>query len=163
LGKTPLTGEKNGSKRHMLVDGAGVPLSLVVTGANRHDVSQLENLLDAFVITRPDIFEQPQHLCLDKGYSGEPALETVIVRGFIPHIKSRGEENSEKKKNTGYKARRWIIEVSHSWINRFRKLLVRFEKLEASYMGLLMFACAFIAFRKANIICPYRLVYALVV
>jgi transposase len=124
----------------------------VVTGANRHDVSQLETLLDAFVITRPDIFEQPQHLCLDKGYSGEPALETVVLRGFIPHIKSRGAEQLEKKNNGSSKARRWIVEVSHSWINRFRKLLVRFEKLKTSYEGLLMFACAFIAFRKANII-----------
>jgi transposase len=136
----------------MLVDGAGVPLSLVATGANRHDVSQLETLLDSLVIERPDIFEHPQHLCLDKGYSGEPALETVVVRGFIPHIKSRGEEKSEKKNNREYKARRWIIEVSHSWINRFRKLLVRFEKLNSSYLGLLMFACAFIAFRKAWVI-----------
>jgi transposase len=136
----------------MLADGAGVPLSLVTTGANRHDVSQLETLLNSFVITRPDIFEQPQHLCLDRGYSGEPALEAVVLRGFIPRIKSRGEEQSAKRGNKAYKARRWVIEASHSWINRFRKLLVRFEKLKTSYEGLLMFACAFIAFRKADII-----------
>ena len=136
----------------MLVDGAGVPLSLVVTGANRHDVSQLEVMLDSIVIERPDIFEYPQHLCLDKGYTGEPALETVVLRGFIPHIKSRGEEKTEGKHNPGHKTRRWVVEVTHSWINRFRKLLVRFEKLASSYLGLLMFACAFIAFRKADVI-----------
>ena len=124
----------------------------MVTGANRHDVSQLEAVLDSVVIERPDMFERPQHLCLDKGYTGEPALETVVLRGFIPHIKSRGEENTEKIQNPEHKARRWVVEVSHSWINRFRKLLVRFEKLTTSYLGLLMFACAFIAFRKADII-----------
>jgi hypothetical protein len=140
----------------MLVDGAGVPLSLEAT---RQDVSPLEPLRDAFVITRPDIFEQPQHLCLDKGYSGESALETVVLRGVIPHIKSRGEEKSENKNNTGYKACRWIIEASHSWINRFRKILVRFEELETSYVGLLMFACAFIAFRKSNVTNLYRTYY----
>ncbi|MDR1286440.1 MAG: transposase, partial [Treponema sp.] len=129
----PPTGEKNGSKRHMLVDGEGVPLSLVVTGANRHDVSQLETLLDAVIIERPDIFSYPQHLCLDKGYTGEPALEVVVLRGFIPKIKGRHEERAEKTHNPGYRARRWIVEVSHSWINRFRKLLVRFEKLKSSY------------------------------
>jgi len=129
-----------------------VPLSIVVTGANRHDVSQLEAVLDSIVIERPDIFERPQHLCLDKGYAGEPALETVVLRGFIPHIKSRGEEKTEKTHNPQHKARRWVVEVAHSWINRFRKLLVRYEKLTVSYLGLLMFACAFIAFRKANII-----------
>jgi transposase len=124
----------------------------VITGANRHDVSQLETLLDSIIIERPDVFEHPQHLCLDKGYAGEPALETVVLRGFIPHIKSRGQERNEKERIPGYKARRWVVEVSHSWMNRFRKLLVRFEKLTTSYLGLLMFACAFIAFRKADII-----------
>jgi hypothetical protein len=72
----------------MLVDGAGVPPALVVTGANRHDVSQIESALDSILIERPDSLEHPQHLCLDKGYSGEPALEIVVLRGFIPHIKS---------------------------------------------------------------------------
>jgi len=136
----------------LLVDGAGVPLALVVTGANRHDVSQLQTVLDSIVIKRPDIFEYPQHLCLDKGYTGEPALEIVVLRGFIPHIKSRGQEKDEKEKDPANKARRWVVEVAHSWMNRFRKLLVRYEKLTTSYKGLLMLACAFIAFRKANVI-----------
>ena len=136
----------------MLVDGAGVQLSIVATGANRHDVSQLEAVLDSMVIERPDIFERPQHLCLDKGYTGEPALEIVVLRGCIPHIKSRGQEKTELAQNPEYKARRWVVEVTHSWMNRFRKLLVRFEKNASTYLGLLMFACAFIAFRNANII-----------
>jgi len=136
----------------LLVEGAGVPLSIVVTGANRHDVSQIQALLDSIVVERPCIFKVLQHLCLDKGYAGEPALETVVLRGFIPHIRGRGEEKSEKERNPSHKARRWVVEVSHSWINRFRKLLVRYEKLTTSYLGLLMFACAFIAFRKAGAI-----------
>ena len=136
----------------MLVEGEGVPLAIVVTGANRHDVTQLEAMLDSIVVERPDPFEYPQNLCLDKGYSGEPALEIVVLRGFIPHIKSRGEEKAEKAAHPEYKARRWRVEATHSWINRFRKLLVRFEKLTKSYLGLLMLACAFIAFRKAGII-----------
>ena len=93
-----------------------MPLALAVTGANRHDVSRLEAMLDAIVIERPDIFEHPQHLCLDKGYAGEPALEIVVLRGFIPHIRSRGEEKTERTYNPGHKARRWIVEVTHSWM-----------------------------------------------
>jgi transposase len=151
-GKNPTDRGKNGSKRHMLVDGVGVPLSLVVTGANRHDVSQLENLLDSIIIERPDIFECPQHRCLDAGYTGEPALEIVVMRGFIPHIKSRRQERVEQEQNPAYKARRWVVEATHSRLNRFRKILVRFEKPAVSYIGLVMFACAFIAFRKANVI-----------
>jgi transposase len=130
----------------------GVPLALVVTGANRHDVSQLETLLDSFQVERPDIFETPQHLCLDKGNSGEPALETVVLRGFIAHIKSRGQEKKEKQSHPGSRARRWVVEAARSWMNRFRKILVCYEKLESSYVGLLMLACAFIAFRKAPVI-----------
>lgn len=124
----------------------------MATGANRHDVSQLESLLDSIIIERPNIVKQPQHLCLDKGYTGEPALEIIVLRGFIPHVKSRGQEMVEKSTNPEFKARRWVVEVCHSWINRFRKLLVRFEKSTSSFLGLLMFACAFIAFRKCNVI-----------
>ena len=94
----------------------------------------------------------PQHLCLDKGFAGEPALEIIVLRGFVPHIKSRGQEKAEKSYNPDSKARRWVVEVTHSWMNRFRKLLVRFEKTSASYLGLLMFACAFIAYRKCGVI-----------
>jgi len=124
----------------------------VITGANRHDVTQLETLLDSIVIERPDFFKYPQHLCLDNGYTGEPALEIVILRGFIPHIRGRRQEEDEKAKDPNKKARRWIVEVCHSWMNRFRKLLVRYEKTDKAFIGLLMFACSFIAFRKCDII-----------
>jgi hypothetical protein len=90
VGNNPTDRGKKGSKRHMLAEERGVPISLVTTGANRYNVSQLEILLDSCVIKRPDIFEQPQHLCPDKDYSGEPALETVVLRGFIPRIRSCG-------------------------------------------------------------------------
>ena len=136
----------------MFVDGIGVPLAMVITGANRHDASQLETLLDSLIIARPDPFVHPQNLCLDKGFSGEPALEAVVLRGYIPHIKSRGEEKSSKEQNPTYKARRWVVEATHSWMNRFRKLLVRYEKLDKTYKGLLMLSCAFIALRKAEVI-----------
>ena len=136
----------------MFVDGNGVPLAMVITGAHRHDVSQLETLLDSIIIERPDPFDYPQNLCLDKGYTGEPALEAVVLRGFVPHIKSRGEEQSTIAQDPTYKARRWVVEVTHSWMNRFRKLLVRYEKLTTTYKALLMLSGAFIALRKAEVI-----------
>jgi transposase len=121
-----------------------------VTGANRHDVSQLELVLDEIIIERPDDIEQ--NLCADKGYSGQPAFDAMINRKYIPHVKQRGEEIQEKKTIPGYRARRWVVEVSHSWFNRFRKLLVRYEKLADTYMALLHMAAAIIAFRKAGFI-----------
>ena len=144
------TGGKKGSKRHLLTDGRGVPLSIVVTGANRHDVSQLELVLDEIIIERPENMDE--HLCADKGYSGEPALKAMTGRNYIPHVKQRGEEIQEKRTIPGYKARRWVVEVSHSWFNRFRKLLVRYEKLTETYMALLHMAAAIIAFRKTGVI-----------
>lgn len=132
------------------MDGRGVPLSLVVTGANKHDVSQLELVLDEIIIDRPEDIEQ--NLCADKGFTGEPARCSIEARDYIPHVKCRGEEIYEKKTNPGYKARRWVVEVTHSWFNRFRKLLVRYEKLTATYMALLHLAAAIIAFRKTGVI-----------
>ncbi len=125
LAATQRIGEKKGTKRHLLVDGRGVPLSIVVTGANRHDVTQLEAVLDEIMIYRPDDIEQ--HLCADKGYAGEPAQKVIKERNYIPHVKQRGEEIQEKKTNPNFKARRWVVEAAHSWFNRFRKLLVRYD------------------------------------
>lgn len=131
------------------MDARGVPLSLVVTGANRHDVSQLEAVLAAIMIKRPCPSQRrSKHLCADAGYTGAPALEIIAQHGYIPHVKGRGQEAAELERDPTKKARRWIVEVAHSWFNRFRKLLVRYEKLERSFMALNHLAAAMIAFRK---------------
>ena len=104
------------------------------------------NFLEAIVMVRPQGLEQ--HLCADKGYSGKAALGIIVSHGYVPYVKQRGEEIREKKANPGYKARRWIVEVSHSWFNRFRKLLVRFEKYHATHVALLQLAAAIITYRK---------------
>lgn len=132
------------------MDARGVPLSLVVTGANRHDVTQLELVLEEIIIERPQDVEQ--HLCADKGYDGQDALNIIISKGYTPHVRTRGEEIREKNTNPTWKARRWVVEVSHSWFNRFRKILVRYEKLTDTYMALLHMAAAIIAYRKVGVI-----------
>jgi transposase len=141
----------------LLVDGRGVPLSLVVTGANRHDVSQLAAVLNAIMVKRPSPpIRRHKHLCADAGYTGAPALKVIAEHGYIPHVKGRGQEAKELKHSPGKKARRWVVEVAHSWFNRFRKLLVRYEKLDRSFLALNHLAASIISFRKikldANII-----------
>lgn len=89
-----------------------------------------------------------KHLCADAGYTGAPALAVIQAHGYIPHVKGRGQEACDKRRDPSKKARRWIVEVAHSWFNRFRKLLVRYEKLERSFLGLNHLAAAIIAFRK---------------
>lgn len=93
-----------------------------------------------------------QNLCGDKAYVGILAEEAIRDRGYIPHIRQRGEEMTSKKRNPRYRARRWVVERTHSWLNRFRKLLVRFEKTADSYEGLLELACALIVFRRVIVI-----------
>lgn len=89
-----------------------------------------------------------KHLCADAGYTGEPALRLIELHGYIPHVKGRHQEQQDLENSPNKKARRWVVEVAHSWFNRFRKLLVRYEKLEHSFIGLNHLAAAIIAFRK---------------
>lgn len=133
----------------MLVDGRGVPLSLIVTGANVHDSKELVKVLDSIVITREDPpNRRNKHLCADAGYRGTANLSAIEARNYIPHVVDRRTEVDAKRKDPSKKARRWVVEVCHSWFNRFRKLLVRYEKLERSFVALNHLAAAIIAFRK---------------
>ena len=142
-----------GTKRSVLVDEKGLPLAIVISGANTHDIKLLEETLDHIVMQRPDLDEEhPQNLCLDAGYTG--SREAVEQRNYIPHIRPRGEEKKVLEHNPDFRARRWVVEVTHSFFNRFRKLLVRYEKKAANYMALLQFACAVIVWRK--LICVHR-------
>lgn len=134
------------------MDERGVPLSIVITGANRHDVTQLANLLDGKVVSKPAEISVNENLSADAAYVGEKALAIIIGAGYDPHVRSRGEEISEKDHNPNFKARRWIVEVSLSWFNRFRKLMVRFEKLHSTHLALTQLAAAIIALRKVGII-----------
>ena len=136
-----------GTKRSVLSDEHGLPLAIVLDGANRHDSKLLEDTLDDIVIARPEVTEEyPQNLCLDAGYTGKQ--EAVTYRHYKPHIVSRREEKKQKEKNPDFKARRWVVEVLHSHMNRFRKLLVRYEKKANNYLALIHFACAVIVWRK---------------
>src|SRR5215470_9226596 len=134
-GANPTDRGKQGTKRSLLTDGAGIPLALVVDGANRHDVKLLCATLDGIVIARPEPTEQrPQHLCLDAAYDADWVREAVQGRGYQHHIRSRGEEKAEKVLIPGSRARRWVVERTHAWIHRSRRLLVRWEKKTENYL-----------------------------
>ena len=94
--------------------------------------------------------EQDENLCLDAGYVGKDG--EAMEAGYTPHIRPRGEERWEKERNPDFKARRWIVELSHSWFNRFRKLSPRYEKTDRSYQGLQMLAAAMITLNKVKVI-----------
>ena len=100
-------GEKNGSARHSMVDGRGVPLSLVVVGANRHDVTQVAAVLGGKVVGQLDCEDAVvENLCADKAYDSAEARAIMVAHNYIPHVRSRGEEIEAKADDPAYKARR---------------------------------------------------------
>jgi len=136
----------------LLTEGHGIPIGLAVEGANRHDMKLTGLTLEAIVVERPEpTKEAPQHLCLDKGYDYAEVRELVAAWGYTAHIRTRGEEAREKRGIPGYRARRWVVERTHSWLNRFRRLLIRWEKKVDNYLAMLHFACAWITFRAAGL------------
>jgi len=125
---------------------------VVVDGANRNDMKLVEATLQAIVIERPKVTpEQPQNMSMDKGYDYPVVRELVDAWGYTAHIRSRGEEITAKEQVPGYRARRWVVERTHSWMNRFRRLLVRWEKDADNYLAMLHLACAWITFRMAEV------------
>lgn len=150
-----LTGGKNGVKRNLLVDENGIPLSIVICGANRHDSKMIHPLLKERSAKAPEWTEQ--HLCLDAGYVWLEVHDTVLMAWYVPHVRPRGEDLSKKKGDPNWrhpdgKPRRWIVEVAHSWFNNFRKIQVKYEKKSKNYLALLHIAAAVICFRKIKLI-----------
>ena len=124
-------------------------------------------VVDNVVIRRPSSIykngkrkvRRHQHLCLDKGYNSEHEEQELIKRGYVLHIpikkkKKKGTNNEEDiitrpilniKK---YSPKRWVVERTNSWHNRFRKLFTRYEKKSENYLGLVQFSCCIIIYRK---------------
>jgi putative transposase len=134
---------KLGTKRHILTDQRGIPLSVTITSANIHDMKAATDTLDAVIVQGPSC---KQNLCLDKGYDFLEIEKEVIKRKYITYIRHRGEERLIK---TRYSAKRWVVERTNSWHNRFRKLLVRYEKKSENYLSLVYLACYIIVYRRA--------------
>jgi len=154
-GPNPCDRAKSGAKRSTLTEAQGVVVGLAIEGANRHDMKLVRETLDSvppmIEAKRQQFLESPVPgdweveapqcgLCLDAGYDYEETEEVVAEFGYTAHIRSRGEEKQQKKE--GQKARRWVVERTHSWLNRCRRLLVRWDKTTASYLAFLHFASA---------------------
>lgn len=91
-----------------------------------------------------------KHLCADAAYRSADNARTIEKHGCIAHIVDRRREANLKRREPSKRARRWVVEVCHSWLNRFRKLLVRYEELERSFLALNHLTAAIIAFRKVS-------------
>lgn len=141
---------KTGTKRSLLTDGHGMPIGLAVAGANRNDHKLVKPTLDTLAARRPSPRRKKQHLCLDKGYDYDAVRELVAGRGYVAHIPRRGQ--APKPLGPRKRARRWVVERTHSWMNRFRRILIRWEKKAENYLAMLHLACAWIAFSQGGVL-----------
>lgn len=174
-GPNPTDLGKQGTKRHLLIDGEGVPLSIHLTKANRHDLKGLSSLLEEkHLIERPDPEEspekRPQHLCLDKAYDAKETDELLDELSYTGHVKRKNQNEDDTEKDAGgtsdktaseedpsenagigepvYPARRWKVERSISWSFDLRKLRTRWAKKAANYRGLWLLAIGLIIYRR---------------
>ena len=120
-----------------------MPVAVALTAANRPDKEAIGELLDARIVRAPA--DTAQHLCLDKGYDYADAEHAVRRRRYVPHIRRRGEERRACRH--GAQPRRWVVERATSWLNRCRKLLIRWEKKPQNYLALVHFAAAIVVWR----------------
>lgn len=150
-GPNPTDRAKSGVKRSVLTEGHGVPIGLAVEGANRQDMKMVRDTFESIIVKRPKpTRKKKQNMCLDKGYDYAEVRDLLKEFGFTAHIRTRGEERQAIKKEAGKRARRWVVERTHSWMNRFRRILIRWDKKPETYIAFLHFACALIAFRAAG-------------
>ena len=151
-GPNPTDRAKKGVKRSLLTEASGVPIGLAIDGANRHDCKMVEATIESIPVVRPKpTRRKSQGMCLDKGYDSQEVRDLVKEFGYTAHIRARGEEAQAIKREAGFKARRWVVERTHSWMNRFRRILTRWEKKSENFLALLHLVCAVITFRCSGL------------
>jgi IS5 family transposase len=135
-----------------MTEAAGIPTAVAIAGANRHDSKLLEATIDSLAIERPDPADTgPQGVCLDKAYDSDAIRQILDDRGFVSHIRSRGEEADDLRDDPTRRARRWVVERTHSWINRYRALLIRWSKKTENHQALLLFCFAIITWQQLGL------------
>ena len=126
---------------------------MAIDGANRNDFKMAKATLKSLAIQRPKpTTKKPQGLCLDKGYDYDEVRDLGKEFGYTLHLRTRGEEAQAIKREAGFKARRWVVVRTHSWMNRFRRILIRWEKKAANYLALLHLVCGLITYRCAGLL-----------
>lgn len=145
-GPNPTDRRKAGSKHHLLSDAQGVPLSIILTEANRHDVTQLLPLIEAIPpiagqrgrpLRRPDLVQA------DRAYDSQPHRDVLAKRGIKSQLARRYTEHG-----SGLGVTRWVIERTIAWLHQFRRLRVRYERLPEIHEAFLKLGCAMICWNR---------------
>jgi transposase len=126
----------------LVTDANGIPLAATLTGANRHDVTQLVPLIDAIPSVqgkrgRPR--RRPDCVQGDRAYDSEPHRQKLRRRGVKPVFGKRGTPHG-----SGLGVYRWVVERSVSWLHQFRRLRVRCERRDDIHDAFLKLGCILI-------------------
>jgi putative transposase len=153
VGKHPTDRGKIGTTRRVLTEGGGIPIGLAVEGAHRHDVTMAREPSASIPIARPaPTPARPQGMCRDKGDDFDEVRDLLAEFGFTAHIRARGEAAKALKQELGVKARRWVVERTHRWMHRFRRVLIRWDKNVCNDLGFLHLACAYIPYKQSGLL-----------
>ncbi len=127
-------------------------MGLAVAGANVNDFKLVRETIESIPVKRPrPSLRRPHNLCLDKGYDFEVVRDLAREFGFTAHIRSRGEEAKLIRRSARFRAHRWVAERTHSWMNRYRRILIRWEKKPENYMGMLHLALGCITYQASGL------------
>ena len=145
VGPNPTDRGKPGSKHHLLTDGNGIPLAMVLTAANVHDSKVFEELVDAVEtikcpVGRPR--KRPEKLHADKAYDAKKCRKALRKRSIKSRIARKGKETSERLGR-----HRWVVERTLAWLFRYRRLLVRYERRADIHEALLRLGCSLICLK----------------
>ncbi len=149
MGKNPTDRGKKGTKERVLVEGDGGPLGVVIAAANVNDQKLLRETIEAIVVERPEpTAAEPQNLCLDAAYDNSTGREVASQAKYTPHIRRVKEEKKKCDRKKGHKPRRWVVERTLAWLCKCRAILVRYDKKDGNYLGLIQLACSLFWFRR---------------
>lgn len=146
-GKDPTNRGKLGTKRHVVVDRGGVPLAITISASNVHDSRRMLPTVDAIPPIRTGMpgrpRKRPVKLHADKAYDSRSLREALRRRGITPRIARRGIESKERLGRY-----RWVIERTLSWLNRYRRLKIRYEQRPEVHYAFLKLGCILICLNK---------------
>lgn len=125
---------------------------MAIGGANVHDQKLVVETLGCWKVRRPrPRSRHRQHLCADKGYDSFAVRQIALAHKYVVHIPRIGEPTKRRSRRAA-RARRWVVERTHSWTNRARRLLTRWEKKAANYLGFVHLQYGLTALRTAGVL-----------
>ena len=129
------------------MDARGTPLGIVLSGANRHDSMLLGAALDAIPGVRSGRRGRPRcrprKLHADKAYDSRRCRDRCRKRGILPRIARKGVDSSQRLGR-----HRWVVERTHAWMNRFRRLVVRYEERGDIHLAFATLACCLVCLNQ---------------